>query len=312
MRIIITGGTGLIGQELTANLTADGHDVIILTRDPAKVTRDSVPKNARAEKWDARTAQGWGHLADGADAIVNLAGESIAGDTLPAILFKRWSTDYKRAIKDSRLHVGQAVVEAIRAAKQKPKVLIQSSAVGYYGSRGDEELTEASGPGDDFTAKVCQAWEASTAEVEAMGVRRAIIRTGVVLDPAGGSLPVIILPFKFFAGGPLGNGRQWFPWIHIEDEVDAIRFLIENPNASGVFNLCAPFPVRNAEFSQLVGKIMGRPAFMPAPAFAMRLVLGEKAVVVLGSQRQLPRHLQQLGFQFKYPKAEEALKDLLK
>lgn len=310
MRIIITGGTGLIGQELTANLTADGHDVIVLTRDPSKVT--DLPKNARAEKWDARTSQGWGHLADGADAVVNLAGESIAGDDLPSILFKRWSPDYKRAIKESRLQVGQAVMEAIRAAKQKPRVLIQSSAVGYYGSRGDEELTESSGPGNDFQAEVCQAWEASTAEAEALGVRRAIIRTGVVLDSAGGSLPVIVLPFKFFAGGPLGNGQQWFPWIHIEDEVDAIRFLIENPNASGAFNLCAPFPVRNAELSRLIGKLMGRPAFMPAPAFAMQLVLGEKAVVVLGSQRQVPRHLQQLGFQFKYPKAEAALKDLLK
>ncbi len=310
MRIIITGGTGLIGLELTASLTADGHEVIVLTRDPAKVS--GLPKNARAEKWDARTAQGWGHLADGADAIVNLAGESIAGDNLPAILFKRWSADYKRAIKESRLNVGQAVVEAIRAAKQKPKALIQASAVGYYGSRGDEELTEASGPGNDFTAEVCQVWEASTVEAETLGVRRAIIRTGVVLDPAGGVLPVVTLPFKFFAGGPLGDGQQWFPWIHIEDEVDAIRFLIENSNASGAFNLCAPFPVRNAELGQLVGKQMGRPAFMPAPAFAMRLALGEKAAIVLGSQRQLPRRLQELGFQFKYPKAEAALKDLLK
>lgn len=310
MRILITGGTGLIGRELTASLAADGHEVIVLTRDPAKVT--DLPKNARAEKWDARTAQGWGHLVEGADAIANLAGESIAGENLSAILFKRWSADYKRVITDSRLKVGQAVVEAIRAAKQKPKVLIQSSAVGYYGSRGDEELTEATGPGDDFTAGVCQAWEASTAEVEALGVRRAIIRTGVVLDPAGGVLPVVTLPFKFFAGGPLGNGKQWFPWIHMEDEVDAIRFLIENPNASGPFNLCAPFPVRNAELSRLVSKTMGRPAFMPAPAFALQLVLGEKAAIVLGSQRQLPRRLQELGFQFKYPKAEAALKDLLK
>jgi hypothetical protein len=310
MRILITGGTGLIGRELTASLAVDSHEVIVLTRDPAKVA--DLPKSARAEKWDARTAQGWGHLADGADAIVNLAGESIAGENLMAILFKRWSPDYKRVIKDSRLNVGKAIVEAIRAAKQKPKALIQASAVGYYGSRGDEELTEASGPGHDFTAEVSQAWEASTAEVETLGVRRAIIRTGVVLDTAGGVLPVVTLPFKFFAGGPLGDGKQWFPWIHVEDEVDAIRFLIENPQASGPFNLCAPFPVRNAELSQLVGKLMRRPAFMPAPAFAMQLVLGEKAAIVLCSQRQLPRRLQELGFQFKYPKAEAALKDLLR
>lgn len=310
MRILITGGAGLIGRELTASLAADNHEVIVLTRDPAKVT--DLPKTARAEKWDARTAQGWGHLADGADAIVNLAGESIAGENLPAILFKRWSASYKRVITESRLNVGRAVVEAIRAAQQKPKVLIQSSAVGYYGSRGDEELTEASGPGNDFTAEVCKTWEASTAEAETLGVRRVIIRTGVVFDTAGGVLPVVTLPFKFFAGGPLGNGQQWFPWIHMEDEVDAIRFLIEHPSASGAFNLCAPFPVRNAELSQLVGQMLGRPAFMPAPAFAMQLVLGEKAAIVLCSQRQLPRRLQELGFQFKYPKAEAALKDLLK
>ncbi len=310
MRVIITGGSGLIGQELTASLAVDDHEVIVLSRNPAIVT--DLPRNARAEKWDAKTALGWGHLADGADAIVNLAGESIAGEDLSAILFKRWTAEYKRQILDSRVNVGHAVVEAIRAARQKPRVLIQSSAVGYYGSRGDAQLTEATSSGSDFQAQVCQAWEASTAEVEALGVRRAIIRSGVVLTPAGGVLPVMTLPFRFFAGGPLGNGKQWFPWIHIEDEVDAIRFLMDHSGASGVFNLCAPEPLTNAELSRLIGRRMGRPAFMPAPAFAMKLVLGEKSVIVLGSQRQLPKRLQGLGFQFKYPTAEAALKDLLK
>lgn len=309
MRLLITGGTGLIGTALTASLAADGHEVIVLTRDPSKTTH--LPRNARAEKWDARTAQGWGALADGADAIVHLAGESIAGESIPAILFKHWSADYKRQIVESRQHGGQAIVEAVRAAKQKPRVLIQASAVGYYGPRGAEEITEATGPGDDFTARTCQAWEASTAEVEALGVRRAVIRTGVVLSTTGGVLPMVMLPFRFFAGGPLGNGQQWFPWIHMSDEVSAIRFLIEHPQASGAFNVCAPNSVTNAQLSRAVGRAMHRPSFVPAPAFALQLALGEKAAIVLGSQRQLPRRLQELGFQFRYPTIEAALTHLL-
>ena len=310
MRILITGGTGLIGTALTTSLAADGHEVIVLTRDPAKAV--GLPRNARAEKWDARTAQGWGALADGADAIVNLAGESIAGESIPAILFKRWSAKYKQQIVESRQRGGQALVEAVRAAKQKPRVLIQASAVGYYGSRGDEELTEASALGDDFTAHTCQTWEAATAEVEALGVRRVVIRTGVVLSTAGGVLPMVMLPFRLFAGGPLGNGQQWFPWIHMSDEVNAIRFLIEQPQARGVFNLCAPAPVTNAQLSRALGRAMQRPSFVPGPAFALQLGLGEKAAIVLGSQRQLPRRLQELGFQFRYPTIEAALTHLLK
>lgn len=309
MRVIITGGSGLIGQELTANLTSDGHEVIILSRNPERVT--GLPAKARAERWDGRSANGWVGLADGADAIVNLAGESIAGENLFAILFKRWTPEYKRTIRESRMQVGQAVAQAITAVKNKPRVLIQASAVGYYGPRGDEEITEATPPGSDFQAQVCVDWEASTAGVEALGVRRAIIRSGVVLSPQGSVLPVMTLPFKFFAGGPLGSGRQWFSWIHIEDEIDAIRFLIDNPDASGAVNLCAPQPLPNAEFSRILGRVMRRPAFVPTPAFAMRLVLAEKAIIVLGSQRQVPRRLQQMGFTFRYPEAEAALRDLL-
>jgi uncharacterized protein (TIGR01777 family) len=308
MRILITGGTGLIGMALTASLAADGHEVIVLTRDPAKAT--GLPRNARAEKWDARTAQGWGALADGADTIINLAGESIAGESIPAILFKHWSAAYKQQIVESRKNGGQAIVEAVRAAKQKPRVLIQASAVGYYGPRGAEEITEATGFGADFTARTCQAWEASTAEVETLGVRRVVIRTGVVLSTAGGVLPMVTLPFKFFAGGPLGNGKQWFPWIHMADEVNAIRFLVDNPQASGAFNLCAPTPVTNAQLSRAVGQALRRPSFMPVPGFALQLVLGEKAAIVLNSQRQLPHRLQASGFQFKYPTIEGALKNL--
>ncbi|MGH2523742.1 MAG: TIGR01777 family oxidoreductase [Anaerolineales bacterium] len=308
MRIIITGGSGLIGRALTSSLAADGHEVIILSRDPAKVR--GLPQNAHAEKWDGRTAQGWGHLAEGAGAIVNLAGVSIAGENLTAILFKRWSSGYKRQIRESRANVGAAVVEAVRAAKQKPGVVMQASAVGYYGPHGDEALTEASPPGDDFQARVCQEWEASTAAVEEMGVRRVIIRTGLPLSRKGGVFPLIILPFKLFVGGPLGSGKQWFPWLHIEDQVAAMRFLIDS-GASGPFNLCAPNPVTNAALSRMLGRVMRRPVLIPVPAFVLRLALGEKADIVLGGWRQIPKRLREMGFLFKFPELEPALRDLL-
>jgi uncharacterized protein (TIGR01777 family) len=200
----------------------------------------------------------------------------------------------------------------VRSARQKPSVVIQASAVGYYGSRGDEVLAEASAPGSDFTAQVCQAWEESTAEVERIGVRRAVIRTcAVVLSLEGGAFPFMLLPFRFFLGGPLGSGKQWFSWMHIADEARAIRFLIDHPQGSGVFNLAAPDTLTNAEFSRILGKVMKRPAFFPTPALLLRLLFGEKVEVILGSQRQAPLRLQELGFQWEFPTAEEALKDLL-
>jgi uncharacterized protein (TIGR01777 family) len=302
MRIIITGGTGLIGSALAASLAADNHQVISLTRTAGKMT--ALPQGVRAEKWDGRTANGWGKLADGADAIVNLAGESIASG--------RWTDERKRRIHDSRVNAGQAVTEAVKAATQKPAVVIQSSAVGYYGPHGDEELDESAPLGQDFLAQICKDWEASTAPVEAMGVRRAIVRTGVVLSKKGGALPQMLLPFKLFAGGPLGSGKQWLPWIHITDQVAAIRFLIENKNARGVFNLSAPNPLTNAEFGRVIGRVMGRPAFMPTPGLALKLVFGEMATLLLEGQRQMPKRLLELGFAFRFPSAEAALRDILK
>ncbi len=302
MRIIITGGKGLIGGALAANLANDGHEVILLSRAPERTT--SLPSGVRAERWDGRTAAGWGTLAEGADAIVNLAGEGIASG--------RWTEERKRRIRESRVNAGQAVVDAVKAAARKPGVVIQSSAVGYYGVHGDEEITESAPAGNDYLAQVAVAWENSTAPVETLGVRRAIIRTGVVLSNKGGALPQMLLPFKLFAGGPLGNGKQWLPWIHIADEVGAIRFLIENRQARGAFNLCAPNPLTNAEFGRVVGRVMGRPAFMPTPAFALRLVFGEMATVLLDGQRQVPKRLIELGFAFRFPSAEAALRDILK
>ncbi len=310
MRVIITGGSGTLGQALMADLTADQHEVIILSRNPARV-RD-LPSHARAEKWDGRTAQGWGHLADGADAIVNLAGESIAGgDNVFAVLAGRWTPARKRAILQSRLDVGRAVVEAVQAAKAKPRVVVQASAVGYYGDRGDDELTEAEPAGKGFQAEVPVQWEKSTEPVEAMGVRRVVIRSAVVLGREG-VLQLITLPYRLFVGGPLGSGRQWFPWIHEADEIGAIRFLIENDSARGVYNLAAPQAVRFGDFGRTLGRVIGRPHWLPTPAFALRLALGGVADgLLLGSQRQVPERLKQAGYRFKYPEVETALKELL-
>jgi len=301
MRTLITGGTGLIGRALARSLIKDGHEVIVLSRNPERA-RD-LPAGTRVERWDGRTIEGWGHFADGADAIVNLAGENLAAG--------RWTAERKRRIRESRLNAGEAVVQAVRAAEHRPRVVIQSSAVGYYGPRGNEEVTEETPPGHDFLSEICVAWEASTTPVEGMGVRRVIIRTGVVLSTAGGALPRMLLPFKLFVGGPLGSGRQWFPWIHIADEVATIRFLIENEAASGPFNLTAPNPVTNAEFSRVLGRALGRPAIVPTPAIALRLLFGEMATVLLEGQRAVPRRLLELGFSFGFPEVAAALRDLL-
>jgi uncharacterized protein (TIGR01777 family) len=301
MCVIITGGTGLIGRALAADLVADGHEVILLSRAPERAT--GLPAGARAEGWDGRTAAGWGPLADGAQAVVNLAGENLGA--------ARWTAERKRRIRESRLNAGRAVVQAVQTAGRAPRVVVQSSAVGYYGPRGDEELTEEAPPGSDFLAQLCVDWEASTAPVEAVGVRRVIIRSGVVLHASNGALPRMLLPFKLFVGGPLGSGQQWLSWMHVADEVAAIRFLLDAEEAAGPFNLTAPHPLTNAEFGQVVGRVLGRPAWMPAPAFALRLALGEMATVVLDGQRAVPRRLLALGFAFRFPEAEAALRDLL-
>jgi uncharacterized protein (TIGR01777 family) len=301
MRIIITGGTGLIGQALTNNLTTDGHEVIVLSRTPEKVT--NLPDGAKSERWDGRTATGWGHLADGAKAIVNLAGESIAGG--------RWTAERKRGIRASRINAGQAVVEAVKVAENKPEVVIQSSAVGYYGPRGNEQIAEEAASGSDFLAQVCVDWETSTAPVGDLGIRQVIVRSGLVLSSDGGALPRMMLPFKFFVGGSVGGGQQWLSWIHPADEVAAIRYLIDNENATGPFNLSAPNPLTNAEFGQVLGRVMERPAIMPTPGFAVRLVFGEMSTVVLTGQRAVPQRLQELGFTFQFPEAEAALRDVL-
>jgi uncharacterized protein len=302
MRVLIPGGSGMLGRHLAADLTADGYEVILLSRTPERVS--ALPDGATAKRWDGRTADGWGHLADGAAAIVNLAGENIAGG--------RWTEQRKSRIVQSRTHAGAAVVEAVKAAAVKPNLVIQASGVGYYGPHGNEELTEGDGPGGDFGAQVCVQWEAATAPAEAFGVRRAVIRTGVVLSPEALALRRLTLPYRFFVGGRLGSGRQWFSWIHIADYIAGIRFLMDRPDASGIFNLSAPGPLTNADFGQALGQAMGRPSWIPIPSAAMRILFGEMSSVLLDGQRVMPGRLLDLGFRFGFPEAGLALRDVLK
>jgi uncharacterized protein (TIGR01777 family) len=304
-RIVITGGSGFLGRALTDELLNAEYEIVWLSRNPE--TTHNIPNGVRVERWDGRSAQGWGALADGASAVVNLAGESIGIPPLP------WTVERKRRIRDSRVNAGRAIVEAVRAARAKPRVVIQASGVGYYGARGDEVISERASAGNDFLARLALEWEASSAEVEALGVRRAIIRTGLPLDKSGGVFPFLALPFKLFFGGRIGHGQQFIAWIHLADYVRAIRFLIENENAQGAYNLTAPNPLTNADFGRALARVLHRPFWFPVPAFALKPVLGEMAeLLLLNGQRVVPERLLQAGFKFQFGDAESALKDVLK
>lgn len=301
MRVVLPGGSGLIGRAVAAELAAAGHEPVVLTRDPGKLT--DLPQGVRAEKWDGKTAAGWSTLLDRESAIIHLAGEGIAD--------KRWSEERKKQLLDSRVRSSEAVLAGIEQAAVRPEVLLQASAVGYYGDTGEAEVGEDNPPGDDFLGRLAAAWEDATKPAEALGLRRAILRTGIVLAREGGALPRMLLPFRLGVGGPLGSGRQWFPWIHIADEVGAIRFLLENDDARGPFNLCSPNPVRNADFARALGKALGRPSFLPTPAFALKIALGEVAEALLSGQKAFPHRLLALGYEFRFPNLDGALADLL-
>jgi uncharacterized protein (TIGR01777 family) len=308
MRVIITGGTGLIGRALASSLASDGHETFVLTRRPQSVLS---AHGVKIVGWDGRTPSGWGRLIERQSVIVNLAGASIGGANPFKTLFQRWTPRVKRQILDSRLKATEAVAQAIGESGQSRGILIQASAVGYYGPGDDQILSEDSPPGRDFMAETARQWELMSEAVEAAGWRRVIIRSGVVLSVDGGTLPMLLLPFRFFAGGRLGGGKQWFPWIHLHDEVSAIRFLIDRPEARGAFNLVARQPLRNSEVAHTIGRMLRRPAWLPAPAWALRLLLGEKAMLVLEGQRLSPGRLLDLGFSFAFPSFEMALRDLL-
>ena len=290
MRAIIAGGSGFLGSALTARLRADGHEVRILSRSQRPDTIQWSP-NGGTGPWAAAIGE--------ADALINLAGESIASG--------RWTSARKARIRNSRIQATRSLVTAIRAARRPPSVLLSGSAVGYYGARGDDALTEASVPGHDFLAQVCRDWEQ-----EAMGAptRVVLLRTGLVLARNGGAFPRIALPFRLLAGGPVGSGTQFWSWIHVEDWVSLVAWALQDP-VTGPMNLTAPAPVTNRDFASTLGRVMHRPAFMPAPGFAMRLALGEMAdALLLSGQRVLPAVAESAGFRFTYPTLEPALRSI--
>jgi len=294
MQIFITGGLGFLGTHLSNYLLNQGHQVTAVGRPSSQhqITHD----NYRYLAADTTQSGQWQQALNDIDAVVNLAGKSI---------FKRWSEKHKQHIYDSRVLTTRNVVSALPAGKKI--TLCSASGAGYYGNRADDILDEAQPPGDDFLARVSIDWEKEALQAVEKGIRTVIMRFGIILGKNGGAMAKMIPAFKGFIGGPMGNGRQWFPWIHVDDLMAAIVFIWQNQQISGPVNFCAPNPVRNRDLAKSLGKILNRPAVMPAPAFMIRLVLGEFGNVLLDSQRAMPDKLLKHGFQFKYPDIEKAI-----
>jgi uncharacterized protein (TIGR01777 family) len=302
-RIVVTGATGLIGKAVCKRLVARGDQVVVFSRDPQKA-RAATPGAAEYVAWTPAEQGPWATAVDGADAVIHLAGASIAG--------KRWDEAYKREIRDSRVLGTRGIVNTLRQAKVKPKVLVSGSAVGYYGPRDDTKLDEAAAPGRDFLASVCVEWEREAARATELGVRTALIRTGIVLDKREGALAQLLLPFSLFAGGPVLPGTQWWPWIHLADEVGIILFALDDERVSGPINATAPTPETNRAFSAALGRAMGRPSWAPLPGFALRIMLGEMAdALLIAGQRVVPAKAESLGYKFQFTDAEQAMRAIL-
>lgn len=297
MKILMTGGTGFVGTQLTSRLLQDGHEITILTRS-LKSAKSTAPGISYLEGDPTRKGP-WQQSIKDHDAVINLAGASI---------FSRWTEEHKRAIRESRVHTTQNIVEGIPVHRDKPFTFFSTSAVGYYGFCGDEELTEESPAGDDFLARVAVEWEGEALKAREKGARVVITRFGIVLGEKGGALSQMIPLFKKYIGGPIGSGKQWFSWVHIKDLAEAFAFLMKHPEISGPVNVCSPNPVRNKDLAKALGKSLGRPSFMPAPGFMIKLVLGEFGSVILKGQRVIPRKLLEKGFVFQYPRIDEALR----
>jgi uncharacterized protein (TIGR01777 family) len=294
MTIVVAGGSGFLGSALVDGWRADGHQVLVLTRRPQRPDDVAWAAGASDTAWTAAIEK--------ADAVINLAGEGIAD--------KRWTASRKAAILDSRVRSTRALVAAITSARNPPRTLISASAIGYYGDRGDEVLNEDSRPSSDFLAQVCRQWEDEA--LAASGVTRVVLlRTGIVLSQKGGALPQMALPFRFFAGGPAGTGRQYMSWIHLADWLAMVRWALAKATIAGPLNLTGPAPVTNTEFARALGKALHRPALLPAPAVALRLALGEMAdALLLTGQRVLPAKAQGQGYQFKFETADAALQEI--
>ncbi|MCC3747715.1 TIGR01777 family oxidoreductase [Rouxiella badensis] len=297
MKILITGASGLIGRRLTETLLSQSHQVTALTRAPERAAKLLGPQ-----------VQLWNTLADktsldGFDAVINLAGEPIAD--------KRWTKDQKQKLCDSRWQLTEKLAALINASTNPPSVFISGSAVGYYGDQGQAVVAEDEPPNKQFTWQLCARWEALALAAESERTRVCLLRTGVVLSQKGGALSKMVLPFRAGLGGPFGDGQQYMPWIHIDDMVNAILFLLNHETLNGAFNLVSPYPVRNDQFSALLGEILHRPSFMRVPASVVRLLMGESAILVLGGQRAIPQRLEDAGFEFRYTELKPALEDVL-
>ena len=295
MHILLTGGTGLIGRQLCQHWLGQGHRLTVWSRHPEEVAAlcgAEVLGVARLEE-----------VIGVVDAVVNLAGAAIAD--------RPWTHKRKALLWNSRIGLTETLLTWLEGLAQKPAVLISGSAVGWYGDGGERELTEASGPvQDDFPSQLCIAWEETAQRAEALGMRVVLVRTGLVLAAEGGFLSRLLLPFKLALGGPIGNGRQWMPWVHIKDQIALIDFLLHKDDASGPYNACAPHPVRNREFAKTLGQVLHRPAFMPMPAFALKVGLGELSGLLLGGQKAIPERLMAAGFTFQFTELHTALDDL--
>ncbi len=321
MKVLLTGGTGFIGRALVDALLAEGQDVVLLSRARTSRTPEGVPAvtwpagrvwnvtGATSELNAVENAPGvgdthWRNALGGAEVVVNLAGEPIAA--------RRWNKIQKERIRQSRVQGTRNLINALALAEQKPRILISGSAAGYYGPRENGEITETEGPGRDFLSGVCLDWEQEALRAEELGIRVVLLRTGLVLGPGGGALPRLLMPFRLFMGGPLGSGRQWMPWIHLQDMVNLILFLINNGKAGGPFNAVAPNPVTNADFSRTLGRVMGRPSLFRTPAPLLRMALGEMAgALLLSGQRAIPARALELGYKFRYSELEPALRSIL-
>lgn len=301
MSVFITGGSGFVGRHLTLWLQDQGYEVTVLSRSEEHASR--LPPGVKHIIGDPTQEGPWQEQAAGHDVFVNLAGASI---------FSRWTKQYKKIIRDSRVLTTRSLVKALTMRQsQEPAVLVSTSAVGFYGNRGDEEISEDSPPGKDFLAQVCKEWEAAALEAEVHGARVVRARFGIVLGRRGGALEIMLTPFRLGAGGRLGSGRQWFSWIHQADLAAALAFCIKNPQISGAVNCTAPNPVTNRELTKALARQLKRPAILPAPAFMIKLILGEFGSLLLEGQRVLPGRLVQAGFQYRFPALPQALADLL-
>ncbi len=307
MRVFVTGGTGLVGKRLIRQLRKRGIGVVALSRRKA-AAEQLFGVDATVVEGDPMKTGPWMDAVADCDAVIHLAGENVFA--------KRWNDEFKTMLRESRTlgtaNVVQALARNPKTASGSPKVLVSASAIGYYGPHGDEELTEDSPPAADFMARLCVDWENAAKAAEAHGVRVALVRIGVVLDKEGGALGKLLTPFKLGAGGPIGNGKQYMSWIHHEDLVGIFLHALERPETSGPYNGTGPHPVTNKDFGKALGKVLGRPSFMPTPAFALKMLLGEAADIVTQGQRVLPKRTLAAGYVYQFPEIEKALADVVK